>query len=71
MGQGLPMLVTQSHGISEGHPPMPTTTNTVRLHRVLRASPERVYPALLEPDAIAMWLPRDSPTSRPAPPACG
>jgi uncharacterized protein YndB with AHSA1/START domain len=36
---------------------MPTTTNTVRLHRVLRASPDRVYRAFLEPDVIAKWLP--------------
>jgi uncharacterized protein YndB with AHSA1/START domain len=32
-------------------------TGTVRLHRVLRANPERVYRAFLEPDAIAKWLP--------------
>ena len=32
-------------------------TNTVQLHRVLRASPERVYRAFLEPDAIAKWIP--------------
>jgi uncharacterized protein YndB with AHSA1/START domain len=31
--------------------------NTVRLHRVLRAPPERVYRAFLEPDAMAKWLP--------------
>ena len=31
--------------------------NTVRLHRVLRASPERVYRAFLDPDAMAKWLP--------------
>ncbi len=30
---------------------------TVRLHRVLRAAPERVYRAFLEADAIAKWLP--------------
>jgi uncharacterized protein YndB with AHSA1/START domain len=36
---------------------VPTPANTVRLHRVLRASPERVYRAFLEPDAIAKWLP--------------
>ena len=30
---------------------------TVRLHRVLRAPPERVYRAFLEPDAMAKWLP--------------
>ena len=33
------------------------STNTVRLHRVLRANPERLYRAFLEPDAIAKWLP--------------
>ncbi|MBL8380488.1 MAG: SRPBCC family protein [Burkholderiales bacterium] len=33
------------------------TTGTVRLHRVLRASPERIYRAFLTPDAMAKWLP--------------
>ncbi len=32
-------------------------TNTVRLHRVLRAKPERVYRAFLDADAMAKWLP--------------
>src|SRR5688572_28285361 len=32
-------------------------TNTVRLHRVLRAIPERVYRAFLDPDAMVKWLP--------------
>ncbi len=36
---------------------MSTPTGTVRLHRVLRASPERVYRAFLDPDAMAKWLP--------------
>ena len=31
--------------------------NTVRLHRVLRAPPERIYRAFLNPDAMAKWLP--------------
>jgi uncharacterized protein YndB with AHSA1/START domain len=31
--------------------------NTVRFHRVLRATPERVYRAFLDPDAKAKWLP--------------
>jgi len=35
---------------------MPTPTGTVRLHRVLRASPERVYRAFLDPDAMAKWV---------------
>ena len=37
---------------------MPTNkTNIVRLHRVLRAKPERVYRAFLDADAMAKWLP--------------
>ena len=32
-------------------------TGTVRLHRVLRAKPERVYKAFLDPDAMVKWLP--------------
>ena len=31
--------------------------NTVRFHRVLRATPDRVYRAFLDPDAMAKWLP--------------
>ncbi|KYK43389.1 SRPBCC family protein [Bradyrhizobium diversitatis] len=31
--------------------------NTVRLHRVLATSPEKVYRAFLEADAMAKWLP--------------
>jgi uncharacterized protein YndB with AHSA1/START domain len=34
-----------------------TNTNTIRLHRVLRATPERVYKAFLDADALAKWLP--------------
>jgi uncharacterized protein YndB with AHSA1/START domain len=33
------------------------TTNTIRLHRVFRAKPERVYRAFLDPDAMVKWLP--------------
>lgn len=32
-------------------------TSTIRLHRVLRAKPERVYNAFLDPAARAKWLP--------------
>ncbi len=32
-------------------------TGTVRLHRVLRAPPDRVYRAFLDSDAMAKWLP--------------
>lgn len=31
--------------------------NTIKLHRVLRATPERVYRAFLDPDAKVKWLP--------------
>ena len=34
-----------------------TTPGTVRLHRVLRAPPSRVYRAFLDPDAMVKWLP--------------
>lgn len=33
------------------------SSRTVRLHRVLRAPPAKVYRAFLEPDALARWLP--------------
>ncbi len=32
-------------------------TGTVRLHRVLRAKPERIYKAFLNAEAMAKWLP--------------
>lgn len=31
--------------------------NTIRLHRVIAAKPEKLYRAFIEPDAIASWLP--------------
>lgn len=34
-----------------------TETNNVRLHRVLRAKPERIYRAFLDADALPKWLP--------------
>lgn len=33
------------------------TTGTIRLHRVLRTNPERIYQAFLDADAKAKWLP--------------
>jgi len=33
------------------------TTGTIRLHRVLRANPERVFRAFMDADAIAKWFP--------------
>jgi uncharacterized protein YndB with AHSA1/START domain len=40
------------------------TKGTVRLHRVLRATPERIYRAFLDPDALAKWLPPNGFTGR-------
>ena len=36
---------------------MSTPTNSVRLHRVLRTTPEKVYRAFLDGDAMSKWLP--------------
>jgi uncharacterized protein YndB with AHSA1/START domain len=33
------------------------STSTVRLHRVLRAAPEKVYRAFIDPEAMVKWLP--------------
>ncbi len=33
------------------------STHTIRLHRVLRAPPERIYRAFLDAQAMAKWLP--------------
>ena len=32
-------------------------TNTIRLHRVLKAAPEKVYRAFLDADALSKWIP--------------
>jgi uncharacterized protein YndB with AHSA1/START domain len=33
------------------------STHTIRLHRVLRSTPEKVYRAFLDADAMSKWLP--------------
>ena len=33
------------------------SSNTIKLHRVLKAKAERVYRAFIDPDAMAKWLP--------------
>lgn len=38
--------------------------NTVNLHRVLRAAPEKVYRALLDPDALVKWMAPNGFTAR-------
>jgi uncharacterized protein YndB with AHSA1/START domain len=39
-------------------------TSTIRLHRVLRAPPERIYRAFLDADALVKWLPPHGFTAR-------
>src|SRR4029077_14704686 len=40
------------------------TPNSIRLHRVLRATPEKIYKAFLDPDAMAKWLPPNGFTAK-------
>jgi uncharacterized protein YndB with AHSA1/START domain len=40
------------------------STHTLRLHRVLRSKPERVYRAFLDADAMCKWLPPNGFTGR-------
>ena len=57
----LRIFADERRGISLEYPVMP---NTVRLHRVLRATPERIYRAFLDADAMAKWLPPNGFTGR-------
>src|SRR6201998_4715262 len=43
--------------MARGTKPASASANTVRLHRVLRATPERVYRAFLDPAPLSKWLP--------------
>jgi uncharacterized protein YndB with AHSA1/START domain len=54
-GHHTPLVTSSDHHPRKGNAIMPT--NTIRLHRVLRATPERVYRAFLDPDAMAKWIP--------------
>ena len=46
-------VVSSYHGDGENN----MSTSTIRLHRVLRATPEKVYRAFLDGDAMTKWLP--------------
>ena len=39
-------------------------TNTIQIHRVLRATPERMYRAFLDADAMVKWLPPNGFTAK-------
>jgi uncharacterized protein YndB with AHSA1/START domain len=43
---------------------MAMPTSTIRLHRVLRATPERVYKGFLDADAMVKWLPPNGFTAK-------
>jgi uncharacterized protein YndB with AHSA1/START domain len=43
---------------------MTMSTNTIRLHRVLRAKPEKIYRAFLDADAMVKWLPPNGYTGK-------
>ena len=45
-------------------PAKKTATNTIRLHRVFAAKPEKIYRAFTTADAMARWLPPDGFTCR-------
>lgn len=40
------------------------STHTIRLHRVLRAPPERIYRAFLDADAMVKWIPPNGFTAK-------
>lgn len=40
------------------------STNAVRFHRIIKATPERVYRAFLDADALAKWLPPNGFTAK-------
>src|SRR3954470_12465488 len=40
------------------------STHTIRLHRVLRSTPEKVYRAFLDADALSKWLPPNGFTAK-------
>ena len=40
------------------------STNTIRLHRVLKAAPEKVYRAFLDADALSKWIPPNGYTGK-------
>jgi uncharacterized protein YndB with AHSA1/START domain len=50
-----PQNVTETHNPGKGEEIM--SGHTIRLHRVLRTTPERVFKAFLDGDAMSKWLP--------------
>ncbi len=40
------------------------STHTIRLHRVVRTTPDKIYRAFLDADAMSKWLPPHRPGTR-------
>ena len=55
--EGISILETLKSERSTLPPPPPMSTNTIRLHRVLKAKPEKVYRAFLDADVMCKWIP--------------
>jgi uncharacterized protein YndB with AHSA1/START domain len=51
------MAINPTSPIVESKGEQTMSSGTIRLHRVLRAKPERIYRAFLDADALAKWLP--------------
>jgi uncharacterized protein YndB with AHSA1/START domain len=58
-----PIAAAERNDMSKEAQPV-AATNTVRLHRVLTAKPERIYRAFLDADALAKWLPPNGFTAK-------
>ena len=58
----LPVHTGFTHCTSKGELLM--IANTVQLHRVLRATPEKIYRAFLDAEAMARWLPPNGFTAK-------
>jgi uncharacterized protein YndB with AHSA1/START domain len=56
--------VVRRYDENQEHPIMSNTTNTIQLHRVLRATPEKIYRAFLDADAMVKWLPPNGFTAK-------
>ena len=63
-GSGVYSGVPSKYSPSPLKPASAMSTHTIRLHRVLRATPERIYRAFLDADAMVKWLPPNGFTAK-------
>lgn len=55
--EGKPFQVGATKAIVNTHKTKDKETVTLRLSRVIKAKPEKIYKAFVDPDALAAWLP--------------